>query len=225
MTDLAATARHRAEANTQIARFLERHGLRYARAADKAVPACIFRLPRQQLALFLRALFTGDGSVFVNQRGLAGLSYSTISRRLAEDVQHLLLRFGIITKLRTKDSRVNGAEYVSYEVTGVGAKRTQTFVSEIGILGRVSACAALAELAPGMESSQTDTVPTGEAFWAMLKEVTGNLSFRAISERAGVVVRNRRRERPLRRTTIARLAEAFPHPCLEALGCGDVYWD
>ena len=40
-------------------------------------------------------MFSCDGSVYVNKRGQAGISYSTISRRLAEDVQHLLLRFGI----------------------------------------------------------------------------------------------------------------------------------
>ncbi len=225
VTELAPEARHRAEMSTPIARFLERHGIRYARAVDKAVPACMFRLPREQMALFLRTLFTGNGSIFVNRRGLAGLSYSTVSRRLAEDVQHLLLRFGLVTKLRTKHSRVNAAEYVSYEVAGVGARRTQAFISEIGILGRAPAQTALAGLAPQIASSQTDTVPTGEVFWAILEQATGGLSFRTLSEKAGVVVRNRRRERPLRRETVARLAKAFPDPHLESLGHGDVYWD
>jgi DNA repair protein RadA/Sms len=225
LTDLAPGARHRAESNTPIARFLEQYKLRCTRAADKAVPDCIFRLPRDQLALFLRALFTGDGSVFVNQRGLAGLSYSTISRRLAEDVQHLLLRFGIVTKLRVKHHSVNGMDYISYKVMGVGAKRTQMFVEQIGIMGRAPALAALGTLSPEFESSQTDTVPMGEAFWTMLKEATGELAFRDISQQAGVIIRNRRREHPLRRTTISRLAEAFPHPRLVALGSGDVYWD
>src|SRR6266542_4134 len=72
---LAPNARERAEAATPIARFLERHGLRGSRAADKAVPVCVFRLPKPQLSLFLRTLFTGDGSVFLNGRGLAGFSY------------------------------------------------------------------------------------------------------------------------------------------------------
>jgi DNA repair protein RadA/Sms len=225
VTDLAAEARMRAEANTPIARFLEKHGLRHARAANKAVPACIFRLPRQQLALFLQTLFTGDGTLFVNCRGLAGFSYSTISRRLAEDIQHLLLRFGLVTKLRTKPSQVNGSDYVAYEVSSVGARRAQVFMSEIGIMGRDSARTALAGLDPQLESTQTDTIPTGEAFWQILSEVSGGESFRTISEHAGVVIRNRRRESPLRRSTVAKLSAAFPHPRLEALGHGDVYWD
>lgn len=208
LSDVAPEARHLAERNTPIARFLDRHGLRGVRAADKAIPPCIFRLPRGQLALFLRTLFTGDGSVYVGRYGHPGLSYSTISRRLAEDVQHLLLRFGIVTKLRTKRSQVSGVPYVAYEVTGHGSRRTQAFVSQIG-----------------RESTWTDTVPTGEAFWKVLRVATGGIPFRDLSEQAGVVVRNRRRERPLRRTTIERLAEAYPHPRLQALGNGDVYWD
>ena len=46
MAALAPAARNLAEANRPIARFLERHGLRDKRAADKAVPSAIFRLPR-----------------------------------------------------------------------------------------------------------------------------------------------------------------------------------
>jgi DNA repair protein RadA/Sms len=222
---LASEARDRAAAVGSVMRFVERHGLRYARAADKFVPDCIFRLPREQLALFLRALFSGDGSVFVNRSGACGFSYSTISRRLAEDVRHLLLRFGINAKLRTKPSKVANRPYLAYEVAGVGAKRTQAFLSEIGIYGRDAAVAALLEHAPTFESTHTDVVPTGPAFWALLGEVTAPATFREISRRTGVKLANRRHERPLRRSTVARLAEAYPHPRLEALGKGDVGWD
>ncbi|MGQ0548331.1 MAG: DNA repair protein RadA [Armatimonadota bacterium] len=225
LADLAPHLRHQAERVSPVARFLERHGLLRCRAADKAIPLCIFRLPRAQLAIFLRTLFTGDGSVYVTQQGRVGLSYSTISRRLAEDVQHLLLRFGVITKLRTKHARVAGADYVSYELSAHGATRTQAFVSEIGILGRARALAKVATHRPSRGSTRTDTVPTGEPFWNLLEQATGGISFRDISARAGVFVRKRRRERPLQRATITRLAEAYPHPRLRALGCGDIYWD
>jgi DNA repair protein RadA/Sms len=222
---LEAEARDQAEMTAPIARFLEDLGLRFSHAADKFVPDCIFRLPCQQLALFLNRLFSCDGSVFVNKRGLAGLSYSTTSRRLAEDVHHLLMRFGIITKLRTKRSRVNGANYIAYELTGVGAKRVQEFVASIGIPGREETLCRLESLSPRFESTVSDTVPTGEQFWSVLNTATNRIDFREISERAGVFIRDRRHERPLRRSTVAGLADAFPHPRLSALGHGDVYWD
>src|SRR5262245_40137086 len=104
---LAPQSREIAEQASSASRFLESLGLRFTKAAEKAVPDCIFQLPRQQMALFLKALFSCDGSVYVSANGQPGVSYSTISRRLAEDVQHLLLRFGIISRLRSKQQRVN----------------------------------------------------------------------------------------------------------------------
>src|SRR5262245_18896583 len=104
---LAPAARDVAEHGSSVARFLESLGLRFTKAAQKTAPDCIFQLPRQQMALFLKALFSCDGSVYVSANGQAGVSYSTISRRLAEDVQHLLLRFGFISRLRSKQQRVN----------------------------------------------------------------------------------------------------------------------
>jgi DNA repair protein RadA/Sms len=46
-----------------------------------------------------------------------------------------------------------------------------------------------------------------------------------MARRAGVVIKNRRHERPLCRETVAGLASAFFDPRLHALAYGDVYWD
>lgn len=224
LSELAPAARDRADRITSIVRFLDRHELRGKRASEKRVPACIFRLPRRQLALFLRSLFSGDGSVYYRNHNGPRLSYSTISRELAEDVQHLLLRFGIVARLRTKSARVNGDPYTAYEVVASGALQVQEFVTQIGILGRDHALAALEMWTPTLESTLSDTVPTGEAFWASLHEITGGMSLRSMSRQAGLVL-HYRPARPLRRTTLARLADAFPHPRLRSLGYGDVYWD
>src|SRR5205823_1106273 len=103
--------------------------------------------------------------------------------------------------------------------------RAQAFLAEIGIGGRAAAKTALAQLSPEMESSQADTVPTGELFWSTLRQATAGLSFETISAQSGVIVKSRRKERPLRRSTVASLALAFPDQRLAALGTGDVYWD
>ena len=105
---LAPSARDQADSCTSLARFLDEIGLSYKTASEKTVPACVFRLPREQLRLFLKVLYTCDGSVFVIKGGIPGVSYATISRRLAEDVQRLLLRLGLVAKLRTKSGKVNG---------------------------------------------------------------------------------------------------------------------
>jgi DNA gyrase subunit A len=48
---------------------------------------------------FLQALFTGDGSSSLLPRSTIQVSYSSYSKRLAADVQRLLLEFGVISRL------------------------------------------------------------------------------------------------------------------------------
>lgn len=226
LSDLVPEARDRAEAKTLVARMLKEVGLRYVKATEKAVPDQIFRLPRKQLALFLKILFSCDGSVYGNGQGQPGVSYSTISRRLAQDVQHLLLRFGLVGTLRTKRSDLNGRAYQAYEIVLLGVAEVQRFLKEIGILGPEAACLQIASLEPTMlPSTRRDTIPTGALFWQSLNAARGNSSFAEPRVRAGVTIRDRRHERPLARSTVARLADVLNDPLLTSLAHGDIYWD
>jgi DNA repair protein RadA/Sms len=223
---LLPTARSRAEMTTEAARFLTSLGLRFQTAAGKAVPECIFRLPPDQMRSFLKVLFSCDGSVYVSAAGQSGVSYSTVSERLAHDVQHLLLRFGFVSRLRTKTQRVNGRPYVAYEVQLLGLREVKRFLGEIGIWGRERAKAIISRQAsPRGSSTHFDTVPTGEGFWGLLHAATGGAPFSRVSATAGVPLKNRRHERPLCRSTVAALATAYPSPELCRLAEAHVYWD
>jgi DNA repair protein RadA/Sms len=219
-------ARDHAEMRTTAARFLDSIGLRFAKASDKFIPACIFRLPREQLALFLKVLFSCDGSVFVNQYETPGISYSTISERLAEDVQHLLLRFGFVSRRRTKTSQVNRRSYTAFEIQLLGVANIKRFLDEIDIWGREKAKTQIKDLpTPQLPSTHFDTIPTGAKFWEHLNEVTAGISFKQISKTAGVALHYHREDRPLARSTVAALANAYPSPFLQAIARGEIYWD
>jgi DNA repair protein RadA/Sms len=224
--ELAPDARASAAMKTPIAQLLEEIGLRFKTARDKAVPACIFTLPKEQLALFLKTLFTCDGSVYVNKYGTPGLSYSTISKRLAQDVQHLLLRFGFVTKLRTKKMRVNGQPYLAYEVMMLGVSEIKRFVAEIGIMGRGEALACIAAMrAPNLPSTHKDLVPTGPAFWQHIHLARGERTFAQLSREMGVRIMDRRHDRPLTRKTVQSLGHVLDDEGLKTLAHSDVYWD
>ena len=225
LDDLAPAARDRAAAKTPIAHFLESHGVRFARAADKRVPPPMFRLPRESMALFLRTLFSCDGSVYVGSVG-PGVSYSTISEGLATDVQHLLLRFGLVARLRMKRQLVNGQPYRAYELEMRGVNATKTFLEHIGIIGREAACETIRKMSLAMApSTGMDTVPTGAGFWARLERAAEPMTFAALRRQSGTAIRNRRHDRPLCRGTVAALACTLRDPVLEAFGLGDVWWD
>ncbi len=99
-------------------------------AADKFVADAVFRLPRHQVALFLNRMFACDGCVDVDDE-YARIAYVTISKRLAQQLQHLLLRFGVIAKISAV-SEDTGKTVL--EVTD--RESIETFASEIGILGK-----------------------------------------------------------------------------------------
>jgi deoxycytidine triphosphate deaminase len=74
-------------------------------AADKFVPQIVFTAPELSVRLFLQALFSGDGSIYHSDTGIF-LEYYSKSRRLIEDVHHLLLRFGIFSLIREKTTAI-----------------------------------------------------------------------------------------------------------------------
>jgi deoxycytidine triphosphate deaminase len=74
-------------------------------AGDKFVPQLIFTAPEPSVRLFLQALFSGDGSIYHSKDGIF-LEYYSKSRRLIEDVHHLLLRFGIFSLIREKTTAI-----------------------------------------------------------------------------------------------------------------------
>ncbi len=215
-----------ADHEVKLLAYILSDGSAQSSAENKSVPDCVFRLPKHQLALFLKILFSCDGSVYVTNSNTPALSYSTISWRLAQDVQHLMLRFGFIVKLRTKQQKVNHEAYTAYEIQMLGVAEVRRFLHEIGIWGREDAKTKIEQLPPLSKSStHFDTIPTGPKFWEYLHEATGGISLRIVSAKAGITVRNRRHERPLTRTTVSAIADSYPSPYLRTLAYGDIYWD
>jgi deoxycytidine triphosphate deaminase len=70
---------------------------------EKSVPQAIFTAPKNSVRLFLQTLLSGDGSR-CHSKGGVFLEYNSSSRRLIEDVHHLLLRFGIFSRIRQETS-------------------------------------------------------------------------------------------------------------------------
>ncbi len=85
---------------TNVRRLVRRFGLDVT-SPKKRVPGEIFGLGNGQLARFVGVLFSGDG--YVNPAN-GHITYATSSKGLADDLQHLLLRFAVtsdITRFET----------------------------------------------------------------------------------------------------------------------------
>ncbi len=71
----------------------------------KRVPEIIFTLNQNLLALFINRMFAGDGCCFIDRSAKnpkVAMQYTTNSYGLANDMQRLLLRFGIVSRIYPK---------------------------------------------------------------------------------------------------------------------------
>ncbi|MDZ4284362.1 MAG: DNA polymerase III subunit alpha, partial [Patescibacteria group bacterium] len=105
---------------------LDLHG---KRAIQKYVPDTIFSADNASIACFLGKLWQGDGTVSIDNYQAF---YATSSRRLADDVQHLLLRFGIVSTIHTKSFRYRGGFKQGWTIVVSGQKNLAQFREHIG---------------------------------------------------------------------------------------------
>jgi deoxycytidine triphosphate deaminase len=154
--------------------WLERHGIN-VRARDKLVPQVVFTATRQSVRLFLQSLFSGDGGLYRSRDGFF-LEYYSKSRRLIEDVHHLLLRFGIFSLIREKRTKI-GTNACSIQITD--REQILRFSDEIGFLpGSIKQLRLQVEILPLLRAqpirlrSNFDTLPR-EA-WTLLTTVAAS---------------------------------------------------
>src|SRR3954452_20801109 len=138
------------------------HGQWGKRSDDKFVPAAIFELGEDQIARFLSVLFGCDGYVHQSDR-LSHVGYCTISDRLARDVQHLLLRLGIVSTIRELPRKVyEGTGKVAREVRITDQASLRSFCARVGACGKEAAVERMVARLSGVNArSYGDTLPSG----------------------------------------------------------------
>jgi S-adenosylmethionine synthetase len=127
----------------ELRSYLEKLGLDYSRSWQKTVPESVFKAPKNVVASFLRGLFDTDGTAVLTGRNNNSLDikFTTTSEKLANEVQQLLLNFGIISRIQIiqaagKISSIKGRTIVSkrnlYNVRIKGAQSVEIFKKDIG---------------------------------------------------------------------------------------------
>ncbi len=112
----------------QIKEWFRSLGVTKASAREARVPEIILGSTEEVAAAFVRGLFTADGCI----RQTGHLTLATISPRLAEEVQVMMLALGIPTQLR-KDVWASG--YESYQLSVCTKAGFRAFRTKIGFIG------------------------------------------------------------------------------------------
>jgi replicative DNA helicase len=170
-----------------INRWLRDLGIFGQRSHEKRLPAEVFSLGNAQIALLLRHLWATDGSIAVraiDQKGSSRVFFSTASRGLAEDVAALLLRFGIVARLRSVICR-HGLHPV-HTVDVSGADQQSRFLEKIDAFGP-RCCPAerlAARLSEIQANTNVDTLPH-----SVFAEVRASMRERGITQRKMAALR------------------------------------
>tara|TARA_R110002020_G_scaffold21373_34_gene72423 strand:- start:4040 stop:6910 length:2871 start_codon:yes stop_codon:yes gene_type:complete len=220
--DLASARRN---TPNPVTRWLRDLGLMGKDAGAKQVPDAVFRLPRAQLALFLNRLFATDGWATVLASGQAQVGYASVSERLARQLQHLLLRFGIVAKLRQRWVKYRDSRRPAWQLDITDADSLRVFCAEIGIHGKQPAVDAVHKaLADRSAHSNVDSIPP--AAWALVDRAKGSLSWAELARRCGFNASNLHvGKRGISRSRLARIAMVLDDARLAALASSDVVWD
>ena len=152
-------ARGRGRRRNEVAEWLVDLGLHGRRRSELSVPRAVFSLPCDQLASFVRHLWSTAGGVWPDERRRrVRCRFTTASRALAEDVQALLLRFGVATRvLEAAGARCAPSYHVS--VSDPGAQ--ERFLNDIGVFGAGAAAAdASAQVLAGLRRDPPQALST-----------------------------------------------------------------
>ena len=217
----------RKNAKNRLTRWLESLGLWGCNSHTKFIPACVFEAPKPAIALVLNRLFATDGWATVLSEGQTQLGYATVSERFARQIQHLLLRFGVIASLRQRTVKYRDERRAVWQIDITDGQSIQTFVAEIGIFGKEEAVHHVSD-ARTRRRRQTnrDLIPI--EIWKQIANSKGTLSWGEVSRRMGFIGVGHNLHvgtRAVSRQRLARFAEALDDPSLRTLAESDIYWD
>lgn len=114
-----------------IKAWLREVGLAGKMSHTKRVPDWVFTAPTTMVGEFLGAYFACDGTLDLEKRTA---EFYSVSRDLLCDVQHLLLRFGVASRLALKNGQYNSERHISWRLTLLNSDdAAHRFVSRVPI--------------------------------------------------------------------------------------------
>jgi len=215
--------------------WIEQLGLAYKKATEKFIPDEVFSLDREKLALFVGRLWSGDGFIFPELNSIP--FYATSSIRLCRQLQDILTRFRIITRIVKKSFNYeykNIKEKTCYVLYLFGNESIAMFSEFICpfIIGRDEQIERLRNhynsVPCNLESK--DIIPASIKNIVREEKLKSGLTWQQLEEKSGISMKEfyggiSCRKKGFRKQTILRLAEFLESERLLKLANSDFVWD
>ena len=208
--------------------WLRELGIFGQRSHEKRVPQAAFRLDNRQVGVLLRHLWATDGTISLRKHGAIGsprVAFYTASRGLAEDVSALLLRLGIVARVR-QVKRAGSDGWFTVDVSG--REWVLRFLDQVGGFGsRADAAERLKAEMQGIAANiNVDTLP--RAVSSLVKETMAErgISGRSMAALRGTSYGGRPHFRfAPSRATVAHYGSLLDDPRLIMAAENDLFWD
>ncbi|MCC7466772.1 MAG: replicative DNA helicase [Saprospiraceae bacterium] len=214
-----------------ITTWYESMGLDRVRSFDKRLPESLFLCDERHIALFLHHLWATDGNISwkstaEGRNPSLAIYYSTTSPVLAEQVQHLLLRLGIQSSIRTTKK---GNYRPSFNIWIEGKEHQTTFLNLVGCFGERGRSIPTMQLAlEAIDGNpNNDTIPK-EAWKSVIEKarIESGLSRRAFSMQLETAYSGSSLLKSgISRNRMQRIEQFLPDEEISNLANGDIYWD
>jgi DNA polymerase-3 subunit alpha len=216
--------------------WLEELDLVYKSAKEKFIPEFVFSLNNELLSLFIGRLWSGDGFIFNDTNTLP--FYASSSLQIILQLQDILLRFSILTKIYQKKFKYRYKKQLNikegYVLILQNRNSIENFISYIcrHIVGKDREIEKLKnhyrDIPQNKESK--DIIPQNIKFTIQKLKNERGMQWREFERVSGISMKElvggiHKHKKGFRRETIRRIGEFFGSNELIKIACSDIYWD
>ena len=214
-----------------ITHWYDSLGLSRVRSYEKKIPEAVFQCDEKRIALFLHHLWATDGNISSsqsnrNQKDLISIYYASSSQQLVQQVQHLLLRLGILSTVRVHTPKKH---HPMYYVQVYGREEQLKFLRQVGCYGQRGECVlSLIEKLEAVEANPNFDVIPKEAWeeWIKQYKTLSEISWRAFARKMNMQYCGHALfKNGISRTRMQRIYQILPFATLKHLAESDVLWD
>lgn len=206
--------------------WLKKPGVFGCNSHQKFIPSEIFTLKKQFVALFLSRLFSTDGWACILTSGQVQVGFASVSEKMTRQIQHLLLRFGVVAALKKRAVKYKNSRNTAWQLDITDAKSIKIFAREIGIFGKEKVFEEILKILETRNyQTKKDLIPMD--VWHHIAVVKGAESWISLARRAEIkgVTNVHVGKRAPSRARISKFADALEDKYLENPAKSEIYWD
>lgn len=219
--------------------FIESLGLKYKKATEKYFPDFVFRLSLDKLALLIGKMFQGDGCINL-KRVDPQIFYASSSPQLISELQHLLLRFGILSTIHRKQFKYRGMLKPGYTLSISRWDNIKKFIATFSpyfVGQKAVACNTILITHPILNGTLKTWAARGSSDVIPVELIRSTLRDAVLAEYAGYAAFAREagvserlllvdvRKKGYLRETVQHIVEYLDDTTLEMFSTSQVLWD